>query len=290
MKLTFLSLLFVLPLVYSDFLSINKDGFHFGGEKVFLSGANIAWDSFGHDFGGEPKWDRYYTRVKEHYEKWITGISNAGGNALRVWLHADGSSSPKWDAEGFPVGNDTQTIVEDFGAFLDFAAEKNVFVILTLWNLAVAPRPNGLALYKNETKLNRYFEKVLTPLVTGLKNKKALAAYEVINEPGGSIKQGITDETNKCFDTNRLKNSGANWANTGLEMKEILRFINLHLNVIKTADPKALVTQGAWNEIPSTDACNYCFNYYKDECLVAAGGKSKGVLDFYQVFIFKFLF
>jgi len=68
---------------------------------------------------------------------------------------------------------------------LDFAATKNVFVILTLWNLATKPQQNTINLFWDDSKLQRYSDNFLTPLVTGLKNKKALAAYEVINEPEG---------------------------------------------------------------------------------------------------------
>lgn len=73
-------------------------------------------------------------------------------------------------------------------------------------------------------------------------------------------------------------------------MKNALKFINRHVDAIKSADPKALVTTGAWNERPNLDSkvCDYCFNYYSDECLRIAGGKDKGVLDYYQIHTYPF--
>ena len=32
-------------------LTAQADGLYYNGKKVFLSGVNIAWDSYGYDFG-----------------------------------------------------------------------------------------------------------------------------------------------------------------------------------------------------------------------------------------------
>ena len=54
-------------------------------------------------------------------------------------------------------------------------------------------------------------------------------------------------------------------------MLEMQRFINVQTAAIHKADPKALVTVGIWNEKAGTDAFGY-FNFFRAECLVAAGG------------------
>jgi len=213
-------------------------------------------------------------------------MSAAGGNAVRVWVHIDGQWSPKFDAQGFATGEDVNSLVAELGEYLDFAEKMNIFVIFCLWNGAVKPQ-QMLHLYADEAKLDRYLEKVLKPMVSGLKNKKALAAWEIVNEVAGSVLQNISDP-NPCFDTKKLLNSGADWAGSHLTMKHALNFINKHVDAIKTADPKVLVTSGAWSERSNIDVCSYCFNYYKDECLVAGGGKPKGHLDFYQVLLQNF--
>ncbi|CAG2171133.1 unnamed protein product, partial [Oppiella nova] len=156
--------------------------------------------------------------------------------------------------------------------------QHNVFVILCLWNLAVKPQ-QMLHLYTDQKKLDSYLEKVLKPLASGLKDKKALAAWDVINEPQGSVADSITD-TNPCWDTTILKNSGADWTQTHLKMKDVMRFINLHSDAIKTGDPKALVTIGD-SDLTMTNIANNTRDYYSDSCLSQAGGKPNGTLDFY---------
>jgi len=108
--------------------------------------------------------------------------------------------------------------------------------------------------------------------------------YEIMNEPEGSVDPS-TQNTEKCFDTDsELKGSGAGWAGSDVLMEELLRFHNLQAGAIKRADPKALVTVGAWSEHSSTDKLGSgYFNYYKDECLIKAGKDKDGVLDLYQI-------
>jgi mannan endo-1,4-beta-mannosidase len=220
-----------------------------------------------------------YAQTGSKMEGWLAKIEAAGGNAVRLWLHVDGSWSPKFDSMGHATGADTDSLIKELGQFLDAAQKHNVFIIICLWNGAVKPE-HMVQLYHDEAALQSYLDKVLTPMAKGLANHKALAAWEIINEAAGSITQGTTD-SNKCFDTHVLTNSGANWAGTGLTMKEVLRFINRHAAAIHSAAPGALVTTGAWTEKAGSDA--FGFNYYSDECLTAAGGKSNGHLDFYQV-------
>jgi mannan endo-1,4-beta-mannosidase len=212
-------------------------------------------------------------------EGWLAKIAAAGGNAVRLWLHIDGTHSPKFDSQGHATGEDTDSLIKELGEFLDAAQKHNIFIIMCLWNAAVKPQ-QMLQLYHNEAALQSYLDKVLTPMAKGLANHKALGAWEIINEPVGSILQSITD-SEKCFDTHKLTNSGANWAGTGLTMKEVLLFINRHSAAIHSAAPGTLVTTGD-SERSSSNVCSDCFNYYSDQCLTAAGGKANGHLDFYQ--------
>lgn len=50
--------------------------------RVYLSGVNIAWNSYGYDFGN----GAYETNSKGKLEEWLTSISNAGGNSIRKTL------------------------------------------------------------------------------------------------------------------------------------------------------------------------------------------------------------
>nr|CAI5857007.1 unnamed protein product [Callosobruchus analis] len=257
------------------FLSVRNASFYYGKDKVFLSGANIAWFNFARDFGSGG-----YYQVRSRFETAIDEISSNGGNVIRVWVHTDGQWSPKWDQNGFATGEDTQSLIEELGLMLDYAASKNVFVILVLWNLDVTPQPM-LHLYSQDDRLQSYLDRVLKPLVAGLKDKKALAAWDLVNEPMGSLSQWQQDP-NPCYDTTHLKDTGAGWAGTTLNYKNILKLINWHADAIKSVDPKALVTNGESGEFTTTTVCEKCRDHYTDECLIGAGGKPKGTIGKYQ--------
>lgn len=107
-----------------------------------------------------------------------------------------------------------------------------------------------------------------------------------MNEPEGSVL--IAEDSEPCYDTSNLAGTGAGWAGTGVSMRDILRFTNQLADAIHGTDPKALVTIGTWSEWTITDVSSgndgdTPRNYYKDECLIKAGGLANGTLDFVQV-------
>ena len=212
--------------------------------------------------------------MKSKYEQAINDVSANGGNVIRVWVHIDGQWSPKFNNDGYATGADTPSLVNELGQLLDHAHSKNVLVILCLWNLAVKPTQPNINLYFDESKLNTYLDKVLKPLASGLKNKPALGAWEIINEPMGSILPGEKGN-DPCTDTNILTNSGANWSGANLHMKDVLRFINHHADAIKSVDPKALVTIGDSAVVESTIESNNRV-FYSDHCLTSVGGRANG--------------
>jgi mannan endo-1,4-beta-mannosidase len=106
-------------------------------------------------------------------------------------------------------------------------------------------------LIKNESKLDTFISQALIPMVEGLKDLPGLAAWEIMNEPEGSLK--YESDSDPCFDTIHLNGTGAGWAGQKVTMKELLRFHNKQASAIHTTDPKALVTVGAWCEYTITD-------------------------------------
>lgn len=62
------------------------------------------------------------------------------------------------------------------------------------------------------------------PMVRALSTKRALASWEVMNEPEGSVL--IAPHANPCFSTTILTGTGAGWTGEGIPMFNFLRGIN----------------------------------------------------------------
>lgn len=260
------------------FLAVENGQLRLNGEKVFMSGMNIAWHNYGRDFGN----GQYQCCTSAALEDYIRRISAEGGNSLRIWLHCDGGYTPSFDGNGYVVSTDDQnTMIADLSQFLDVAYANNVLVFIVLWNGAVAPYYRYLDLIWDESKLQTYIDNALVPMVSALSGKVALGAWEIMNEPEGLVAAGVSD-ANPCFDTTVLAGSGAGWAGSYVPMELLQRFINRQTAAIKRVDPKVLVTLGSWSERAQTDEFGWR-NYYKDNCLIDGGGDGLGVLDFQQM-------
>ena len=143
-------------------------------------------------------------------------------------------------------------------------------------------------LFYDQSKLDSFVNNALTPLVEGLKNEPGLGAWEIMNEPEGSVKLSTTVDGEPCFTTSDvLEGSEAGWAGQNVSMQQLQYFTNIQTAAIHDADPKSLVTLGAWSLYTITDVdlnpSRKFRNYWKDECLIKAGGKSNGTLDFFEV-------
>ena len=55
-----------------------------------------------------------------------------------------------------------------------------------LWNGALMRQQKTKDLYYDDAKLQSYIDNALIPMVNGLKDHPALAAWEIINEPEGN--------------------------------------------------------------------------------------------------------
>src|ERR1700743_790676 len=83
------------------YLQVKGKEFYYNGQKVFLSGANVAWNEIGKDWGNGQYW-KHRSKMNE----WLSGINTHGGNVARVWLHCGGDISPQFDSQGYVVGTD----------------------------------------------------------------------------------------------------------------------------------------------------------------------------------------
>jgi hypothetical protein len=229
----------------------------------FGSGLNVAWFKFAGDVPN-PDLARFRQLYKDTYD--------AGGRIVRWWFHTNGTVTPGYDANGKAKPLAMQDLA-DVRSILDAAHEAGVAVVISLWSFdmlqgnQMAPLDQNMALLTQDDARQAYIDRVLTPLVTGLAGHPGLYAWEIFNEPEGmSSEHGWTS-----------MNGGRT-----VEMKVIQTVVNWFADAIHTADPHALVTNGAWQFAVNANVSNYQ-NMYSDAALMAAGGRAKGTLDFYEV-------
>lgn len=285
----------------------------YNNQQLFLSGANLAWinnTSFARDIGpGETDFEKLadiMLRMHDH-----------GGNALRWWLHTDGTSTPAFDNSGFVSGPGEGTI-SDLKKALDLAWEREIGLKLCLWSFDMLQDSKSEQV-KNRNKLmlndpvhtQMYIDNSLIPMVDSLRGHPAIIAWEIFNEP-----EGMSDEFG--------------WVTETVPMSSIQRFINMCAGAIHRTDSTALVTSGCWSFQAMTDvaavstqsaqktqrldfnakvrlqdlfaakyetflsfeeideltkrwASQANYNYYLDSRLIDAGGDEDGTLDFYSV-------
>jgi hypothetical protein len=293
--------------------SFSQNRLHYNNQDLFLSGCNLAWINFANDVGtGNPDTTGFIDAM--------TTMNSSGGNAMRWWLHTDGTTSPAFDTTtNYVIGPGTHTI-SDLKKVLNIAWQREIGVILCLWSFDMMKTNKPLnvqtrnALLLNDTNYTRaYINNCLIPMVDSVKGHPAIISWEIFNEP-----EGMSTEF------------GSGWGTNQVPMSKISRFINLCAAAIHRTDPTAKVTSGAWSfyslvdapilakVVGSTQPLSYAEeiqdakvlirknrlsttpeemvlglekisgyvaqrNYYSDSMLIAQGHDSAGTLDFYSV-------
>nr|ADE58569.1 GH5 family protein GH5E [Limnoria quadripunctata] len=266
-------LLGVLSTSFAARLAVSGMTLTYGGKQVYLNGENIPWNNYGYDFG-----NGVYDNT---IEQWMQDIGSAGGNSVRMWVHVEGQNTPSFDGRGMVTACDnTGDFLNDVVQFLDSAQQSNVLVMFTVWNGAVMENQPYIDMVMDDNKIQSYLDNCLTDWVNAVKGHPALGSWEPINEPEGSVQ--ITSDSNPCYDTTIIGQSGAGWTGADIPIERFLILIGKMNQLIRELDPQAITTQGSWGQWSETDAFSDTRNHYTDTCLNGAAG-SGSQIDFYQM-------
>lgn len=222
-------------LLPSQFIFSQMNRITYNNQKLFLSGANLAWVNFANDIGpGNTDTTRFGDVMLSMHDK--------GGNALRWWLHTDGTVTPEFNASNYVIGPGTGTIA-DIKKVLDIAWQREIGVVLCLWSFDMMKtnKPANVqtrnALLLNDTNYTRaYINSCLIPIVDSLKGHPAIISWEIFNEPEGMSSEFGWSDVNH------------------VPMAVIQRFVNLCAGAIHRTDTSAKVTSGAWSFYSLVDA------------------------------------
>lgn len=307
LKLIFISLIFIIG---SILVQAQQNRIDYNGQKLFLSGSNLAWVIYGNDIG-------LGTTDTTTIANWMIQMHQHGGNSMRWWLHTNGTASPVFNSNNIVTG--PGTTIAEIKKVLDLAWDREIGIDLCLWSfgmldggLSTGVINRNYLLLTDTSYTNAYIRNCLTPMVEALKGHPAIITWEIFNEP-----EGMSSEYG--------------WTTGGrVPMSTIQRFINLCAGAIHRADPNAKVTNGAQTLGTLTDVlakrpagvglnlttmsesekkslenwfnskyraaltaeqivpiiqklATANHNYYSDDRLITAGGDQQGILDFYSV-------
>ncbi|XP_012942702.1 mannan endo-1,4-beta-mannosidase isoform X2 [Aplysia californica] len=250
-------------------LYIEDKKFMYNGVHVFLSGGNLPWINYAHDFG-----DGQWVRVRDQVSEQMRLLHDAGGNSMRLWIHIQGETTPAFNEAGYVTAMDRLgTFLSDFKDMLNLAQRHSWPAGRTHSRPRQASELPGRCADPSGQAGQR------SPGSRGLGHHQRARG----NDHSCEVEPGTL-----------LRHSRPHLLGDGLGWQEILlqgdttgisifpcSFINWQADAIKSADPAALVTVGVFKPNSCTDSF-WLVNHYSDTCLVAAGGRPLGTLDFYE--------
>ena len=209
---------------------------------------------------------------KDKLPIYLDKVAKAKGNVIKLsldtqeWFNLQPSESNT---------NKFKEFLEVLEKNLQNIEDHDIFVIITLWK---ANHIVDQLLNENPEVFERYVDYHLKPLVNTLNKFRALAAWNVIDEPERLVRPIYNSE--KCKDTHELVNPSPN-GNKPIEL--VQKFVATHANIIHQVSPQKLVTVGI------SDLNR--FTHFEDNCLkTSVTGSNLCVgdscfLDFYTIII-----
>ncbi len=262
-----INLLLIAFLLGAHTYGVCQEKLFFRGDSIYIHGINIPWRDFAKDFG-----ENYNTA---YFENVLNQCASNGVNTVRVWVHADGRSSPEFNANDQVVGL-SPTFFSDLDHFLDYAEQKNILVILCLWSFDMLKDYTNVAgvyagmhhtLINDSLATLSYIHQVLEPLAIRYSDQCNLLAIDVINEP----EWGITENT---FNINTVDST--------VSKKHMQRFVAMQTKAIHDHSD-LLVTVGSASLGWMSTQSNAQGNWWSDSAMLNVINHPNACLDFYQI-------
>jgi len=243
------------------------------GQKVFVSGINVAWDRFAGDVGSEPL-DTVW------FGKMLKEVSDSGGNAVRWWLFTNCANAPTFDPATKLANGPGSATISNVRTLLDMAYRRGIVVSLCLLSFDMMKANQKSDTLANQKLLltaegrKAFVDNALLPLVKAIGPHPAILAWEIFNEPEGMVKSIAGDW-------------GGMTASGVVQISDVQRMVNQCAGAIHRAQPGVLVSNGSWSFIATSNTLPGQHNHYSDSALKAVGGDPDGTLDFYMVHYYE---
>lgn len=223
------------------------------GEKIFVSGHNLAWINFAGDVGDAPL-------NATAFEAAMKAVADSGGNTMRVWLSTNGANDPKFGPDGYVSGLGSKTIA-NVQQMLSIAKKHKMLLMPVLLTHNFMQNQGQNLTYTRkmlttDSGIAAYIKNAVVPLVTAIGNDPNLICWEIANEAEGMV-------------------AGVGWTYEKITKTDVQKFTNRMAGAIKRAVPGVLVSTG-------TVQASY-LGWYSDDQLKSVGGDPDGTMDFYQV-------
>ncbi len=242
------------------------------GQKLFVSGINVAWDRFGGDVGQYPLDLAWFAEM-------LQGVADSGGNAVRWWLFTDCSNDPQFDPATKLVSGLAESTIPNIRKVLDMGYERGVGIDLCLlsFDMMKTGKTNvdieaNKMILQTDTGRKAFINNAVVPLATAIGNHPAILCWEIFNEPEGMV-QSIAGDWGSMA--------------TGIEITDVQKVVNQVTGAIHRAVPGVPVSNGCWSFIAGSNTIDGDHNYYTDSALTIVGGDPDGTLDFYMVHYYE---